>query len=182
MLRTIIYRILKFLIGYIGKENRSALFSILRGSYQNSRYDIFRRNYNIHESFQFNGDDIVFYGRGLIILGEGSYIGSYSTIQSDVGRKVSIGKGCHISHNVRIYTTTNIADQPFDVKEKNNSSGDVIIEDFVWIGANVLIVPNITIGKNSVIGANSVVSKSIASNSIWAGAPIKLIKEKTIKI
>lgn len=42
------------------------------------------------------------------------------------------------------------------------SKGEVIIEDNVWIGEGVAVMPNVTIGKNSIIGANSVVTKSIA--------------------
>ena len=38
----------------------------------------------------------------------------------------------------------------------------VVIEDGVWIGANVVVMPGVTIGKNSVIGAGSVVTRDIA--------------------
>lgn len=36
---------------------------------------------------------------------------------------------------------------------------DVTIEDNVWIGGNVTILPGVTIGENSVIGAGAVVTK-----------------------
>ena len=56
--------------------------------------------------------------------------------------------------------------------------GDIIIEGFVWIGANVFINPEVTIGKNSVIGANSVVTKNVIPNAIYGGVPAKLIRMK----
>jgi acetyltransferase-like isoleucine patch superfamily enzyme len=56
------------------------------------------------------------------------------------------------------------------------SKGPVIVEDNVWIGEGVCIMPGVTIGKNSIIGANSVVTKSFPPFSIIAGIPAKLLK------
>ena len=53
----------------------------------------------------------------------------------------------------------------------------VIIEDYVWLGLNSIVLKGVTIGAHSVIGANSVVTKSIPANVIAAGNPCKVIKE-----
>lgn len=42
-----------------------------------------------------------------------------------------------------------------------------IIEDNVFLGANVTILKGVTIGKGTVIGAGSIVSKSPPQNEIW---------------
>jgi lipopolysaccharide O-acetyltransferase len=52
----------------------------------------------------------------------------------------------------------------------------VFIEDNVWIGEFVSILPGVTIGKGSIIGANSVVTKNIPSYVIAVGTPAKPIK------
>lgn len=140
---------------------------------------LFREKYSIPESFKFNGKDINLYGIGKIVLGENSYIGGYSTIQSDNKCIVTIGSNCAISHNVRIYTSTYESNQNFNKENKKTKYGNVTIGNSVWIGANVLINPGVTIGKNSIIGANSVVTKNILPNSINGGVPCKLIKLKT---
>lgn len=62
------------------------------------------------------------------------------------------------------------------VKRKLVSKGPVIIEDNVWVGEGVCILPGVTIGKNSIIGANAVVTKSFPPNSVIAGIPAQLIK------
>ncbi len=141
--------------------------------------DIIREKYNIPNSFRLNGFNIKFYGNGKIICGNNSYIGEYSTVQAFDNCEVIIGDNCAISHNVRIYTYTYLANQNFnntDVKEIK--IGNVKIGNGVWIGANVFINPGITIGDNAVIGANSVVTRDIAVNTINGGVPARFIREK----
>ena len=142
------------------------------------RYNSYKKKYNIHKSFIFNGVDIEFYGEGDITIGENSYIGNRSSISSAKGQKVFIGDNCSISHNVRMYTKNR---NPVDII--NNEvivsylKGDISIGNNTWIGANVFINQGVNIGSNVVIGANSFVNKNISSNSIVAGTPAKIIKQ-----
>ena len=55
--------------------------------------------------------------------------------------------------------------------------GPVVIEDEVWLGERVCVMPNVTIGKHSVVGANSVVTKSIPPYSVAVDSPAKVIKQ-----
>ena len=52
----------------------------------------------------------------------------------------------------------------------------VLIEDGVWVGANVTILKGVTIGRGTVIAAGAVVSKSIPPYSIAGGVPAKVLK------
>ena len=52
----------------------------------------------------------------------------------------------------------------------------ITIEDNVWIGEFVSILPGVQIGKGSIIGANSTVTKDIPEYSIAVGSPAKIIK------
>lgn len=56
------------------------------------------------------------------------------------------------------------------------SKGPVIIENNVWVGEGVAIMPNVRIGKNSIIATNAVVTKDVPPNSVVAGVPAKVIK------
>lgn len=141
-------------------------------------YASYREKYSLHESFRFNGFHIQFYGEGRIEVGENSYIGELSTVQVARGRVVKIGSGCRISHNVRIYTHTAVADADFSQSHVPEKQGDVVIGDFCWVGANVFINPDLTIGTNSVVGANSVVTNNIPADEIWGGVPARLIRRK----
>lgn len=50
------------------------------------------------------------------------------------------------------------------------------IEDNVWIGEHVAILPGVTIGKNSIIAANAVVTHDVPMNVVAAGVPAKVQK------
>jgi len=57
------------------------------------------------------------------------------------------------------------------------SSKPILIEESVWLGENVCILPGVTVGRNSIIGAGSVVTKNIDSWSIAVGNPAVIIKK-----
>lgn len=148
------------------------------------KYSVYRRKYNIPDSFKFGGGGTLIYGDGDFSIGENSYMNLVS-IQVEKGQKVQIGRNCRFAHNIRIYTTSIDPDSNLDVDpwgaEQIMKKGDVIIGNAVWVGANVFINPNVTIGDNVVIGANSIVTKNIESNSIVGGVPAKLIRYKNSK-
>jgi len=52
----------------------------------------------------------------------------------------------------------------------------VVIENGVWIGESVAVLPGAHIGYGSVIGANSVVKGVIPPGSIAVGTPARVIK------
>lgn len=56
-------------------------------------------------------------------------------------------------------------------------SKPVLIEDNVWLGEFVSVLPGVTIGKGTIVGANSVVSRSLPSYVIAVGTPAKPIKK-----
>ncbi len=56
-------------------------------------------------------------------------------------------------------------------------SKPVIIEDNVWLGEFVSVLPGVKIGKGTIVGANSVVSKSLPEYVIAVGTPAVPIKK-----
>jgi putative colanic acid biosynthesis acetyltransferase WcaB len=78
-----------------------------------------------------------------------------------------IGENCVFRHNTTLGNSS-------------ATSGCPVIEDFVDIGANVVIIGGITIGRNTTIGAGSVITKSIPRNSIVVGNPARVIKTKEV--
>lgn len=52
----------------------------------------------------------------------------------------------------------------------------VLIEDDVWVGANVTILKGVTIGRGAVIAAGCVVNTSVLPYSIYGGVPNRFLK------
>ena len=57
-------------------------------------------------------------------------------------------------------------------------SKDVIIEDNVWLGNRVIILPGVTIGEGAIIQAGSVVVKDIPKYAIAGGHPAEVFKSR----
>lgn len=132
-----------------------------------------------------------FYGKN-ILLSKGGVIKNPKQIS--FGSNVYISRNFHISAN-NLTFGSNIMIGPnlviechnhkFDVigktmfsysSDKNN--GFVTIENDVWIGANVVILPNVIISEGVIIGAGSIVNKTLPPYCICVGTPCKPIKRR----
>ena len=158
------------------------LFAFLKKASQKEIYKNYALAYEIHPSFKFNGEGTLFYGEGLIKIEENSYIGRFSTIQTSKNYKVFIGKNCKIGPFFCAWTQSSHVDHDYNIEEGIlEKIGSIVIEDAVWIGANVIVSPGVTIGENSIIGANSVVTKDVPPFAIVGGVPAKIIRYKKIE-
>lgn len=86
--------------------------------------------------------------------------------------KIYISDCCHGSYLGDI----NDSNPNIPPNHRSLSAKPVIIEDDVWLGEFVSVLPGVTIGKGTIVGANSVVSKSLPSYVIAVGTPAKPIK------
>lgn len=83
-----------------------------------------------------------------------------------------------IGNNVRCGANTLIMDGDAHYEDPRTSPPrPIVIEDNVFLGANVVVKKGVTIGENSVIGMNSIVTKSIPANCVAVGNPCKVIKQ-----
>jgi acetyltransferase-like isoleucine patch superfamily enzyme len=114
-----------------------------------------------------------------IIIGDGCNIGEYchiSAINKIVfGKNVLTGRWLTVVDNGHGKTEIEDLDLP-PVKRLLYSKGPVIIEDNVWIGDKVTIMPGVTVGKNSIVGANAVLTKDVPANCVVGGNPAKRLK------
>ena len=63
-------------------------------------------------------------------------------------------------------------------KHINDNEKDVIIEEDVWIGANVTLLSGCHIGRGCVVGACSLVNKEIPPYAVVVGTPARIIASK----
>jgi acetyltransferase-like isoleucine patch superfamily enzyme len=90
-----------------------------------------------------------------------------------VGHKVLIGPGCFVTdHDHRHEFGRFIADQ-------GCNSAPVRLEDDVWLGARVVILPGVVMGAGSVAAAGAVVTRNVEPMTIVAGTPARKVGKWT---
>ena len=110
------------------------------------------------------------------------YIGDYSGIGRNcmIQGNVNLGKHVMMGPEVYIYTQNHEFKRTDITMDQQGwkSEKPVIIEDDVWIGSRVTILPGVTIGKGCIVGASAVVTKSCPPYSIVAGNPAVVVKSR----
>jgi virginiamycin A acetyltransferase len=121
-----------------------------------------------------------------IEIGMYSYGGCFSIADLPSGTK--IGRYCSFAHEVRIlngnHPLSHKSLHPFFynpvfgfVDNLLIQRTKLVIENDVWIGQNVTILPSVSsIGNGAVVGAGSVVTENVPPFAVVAGNPAKIIK------
>lgn len=109
-------------------------------------------------------------------LGDDFFGNANVTFVDDV--EIRIGNGVMIAPNVTL-TTTGHPVHPDRRVDFARFSEPIVIEDKVWIGSNVVVLPGVRIGYGSVIGAGSVVSSDIPPMVVAVGVPCRVLRPIT---
>jgi acetyltransferase-like isoleucine patch superfamily enzyme len=118
--------------------------------------------------------ELVTYESGRIEIGKHTFINYGSSIAARAS--VKIGSYCHLGHYLFVMDN----DQHDVVRHTELPPSDpVIIEDNVWIGSKVVILPGVRIGSRAVIGAGSIVTKDIPPRCVAAGNPARVLRHLT---
>lgn len=136
------------------------------------------------------------------ILRKFIYVGKDCRIMKKIylgdGNNVRIGENCRINEGVRLDNVM-IGDNVLIAREsiilgKMHEYADVhvpisqqgertinptIIEDDVWLGLRVIVLPGVTLKKGTIVGAGAVVCKSTEEGGIYGGVPARLIRYRS---
>ena len=115
-------------------------------------------------------------GMGDLVIGADCALNSGTVIYT--GNGVTIGDAVLIAANCTLAPTNHefgdrdkrIRDQGFQA-----SRGGIVIEDDVWLGANVVLLDGAHIGKGAIIAAGAVVRGPVEPYAIYAGAPARRV-------
>jgi|SRR5690554_3795823 len=134
--------------------------------------------------FEFCGINVniekgAWFGKGTKVrIGDNSGIGINCRIHNNtiIGKDVMMGPNCYFLESMHKFERIDIS-----IREQGGVSerAQVIIEDDVWIGREVMIIGTKTIKKGSIIGARCLLTKNFPAYSIIGGNPSKLIKNRT---
>ena len=132
-----------------------------------SRSNLTNAGARIHETAEI-GEVIVEGNKNHLTVGDFTFLGKVTVALHcavSIGKRVCINDGVHLlsaSHDVR--------DPKWQLIK-----GEIVIEDYAWIGTGAMILPGVHIGRGAVVGAGAVVSKSIEPGTIVVGNPAKPI-------
>ncbi len=94
--------------------------------------------------------------------------------QAEIGRDVLIAPNATILSRMHEFSRIDIPISMQGYKKQMK----VYIEDDVWLGRNVIVMPGIRIGKGAIVAAGSVVTKDVSDYTIVGGVPAKLIRTR----
>lgn len=128
---------------------------------------------------------------GKVIIGREVSIGQGTYINSGEVSAATIGKFCSIAYNVLIGPTEHKPDNwttsPYEAVAAGFTADSTtknipppVIEDKVWIGANVIVLRGVRICTGAIVAAGAVVTRDIPANQIWGGVPAKFLRERRI--
>ena len=110
---------------------------------------------------------------GDVIIGDYTRVGLHNTI---IG-PVTIGSHVNLAQGITVTALNhNFSEADRRIDEQGITTGQVVIGDDVWIGANAVVLPNVSIGRHCVVAAGAVVTKDVPDGCVVAGVPAKIIK------
>ena len=113
----------------------------------------------------------VLIGTDSVVIGEGNIIcaSNIITVNIEIGNFIILNLQCTVGHDTVIKDYCSFMPTV-------NISGEVIIEEGVYVGTGAKIINLLTIGENTIVGSGAVVAKSLPANCTAVGIPAKPIK------
>jgi maltose O-acetyltransferase len=139
----------------------------VRGLLAQSMLDYCGRDVNIEHGAWFGS------GQG-VSVGDRSAIGLDALVIGplQIGNDVMMGPRCILLSSSHDVTESGLPmNQQGFVPDR-----PIVIEDDVWIGAGVVILPGRRIGRGSIVGAGAVVAHDVPEYAVVAGNPAQVVK------
>lgn len=91
---------------------------------------------------------------------------------------VTIGANCALAANIALIPESgpNMSELQYFplVKDKLHCTAPIVIEDHVWLGANVIVMPGVTIGHHALVGAGAIVTRDVPPYAVVKGQPAQV--------
>jgi acetyltransferase-like isoleucine patch superfamily enzyme len=112
--------------------------------------------------------------RALLSIGPGCHI--TGPLHIDLTAPVRIGARVYMGYDVMLVTADH------ELGESSQRCGRrvyraISIEDGVWLGSRVLVLPGVRIGRGAVVAAGAVVTRDVPPNALVGGVPAKLVRD-----
>lgn len=170
--------------GVVALLDRSCFVDVLdlvHGLIKSARMRKLRRLSQIDPTVMFSGDDVEISRPDKLRIGPGCAFHEKTLLHTEGG--LTIGRNVHAGHGLTIFTTNhNYRSQDSIPYACTDIEKPVRIEDFVWLGANVSIIPGVTIGEGAVVAMGAVVTKDVVRGAVVGGNPAQLLACRDLEL
>ncbi len=110
------------------------------------------------------------------VIGEGTWIGAFTLIDALGG--LTIGRGCNVSSGAQVLSHSTarrcVTERGWDQLDRSPTE----IGDFVFIGANAVVLMGCRVGHHSIIGAGAVLTEGmeVPPYSLVVGVPARVVR------
>lgn len=108
----------------------------------------------------------------------GTRIGSFCSIAPGVRLGGSNHPLTYVSTHAFLYCKNRHFVSHDDEAFMREANAPVVVEDDVWLGMNVVVVPGVRIGRGAVVAAGAVVTRDVPPYAIVAGVPARLVRAR----
>ena len=115
---------------------------------------------------------------GTLTIGNGVFFNENNKLVCH--NSIEIGDDCLFGPNVCVYDSDHaFSDHNALIRDQGYTMKEIILDKDVWVGAGSVITKGSIVGSHTVIGACTVVRGELKRNCVYAGNPVRLIKEIT---
>lgn len=138
------------------------------------------RSFFLRRFLQEIGRNTIFYSGFYIANPECVSVGSNCTFARGIfitgAGGVRIGDWVGFGPDVKVWSVNHRFDDPDRPWQLQGwDKKPVVIEDDVWLAANVFVMPGVTIGKGAIVSASTVVARNVPPYAIVAGNPGRVV-------
>ena len=106
-----------------------------------------------------------------VFINRGVYL--TAPAQITIGDNALIGPFCMLNSGSHLYSNPKMI-----IRNQGHKIAPITLEDDVWLGAHVCVMPGVTIHKGAVVAANAVVTKDVPPFTVVAGVPAREINRR----
>ena len=113
-----------------------------------------------------------------IMIGDRVFLGF--GCEFNVRRRLEIGDDCLIASGCKFVDHDHgTANRDTAMREQTDGAeAEIILEQDVWLGANVVVLKGVRIGRGAIVAAGAVLTKEIPPHEIWGGVPARKLGER----
>jgi maltose O-acetyltransferase len=112
--------------------------------------------------------------RDRLSIGPGCYI--TGPLHIDLTAAVTIGARVYMGYEVMLITADHELGD-FAQRCGRRVFRPIWIEDGVWLGSRVVVLPGVRIGRGAVIAAGAVVTRNVPPNALVGGVPARFVRD-----